>query len=118
MPTITIGSSVVSARSGVTADAKLGYDNADRDLTDEQKAAFRAEGRQPVLRLRMPDTDITFTDLIRGDITFRAGSVPDPVLVRANGEPLYTLVNRVDDALMRITHVPRREDLLRSTTRQ
>jgi glutamyl-tRNA synthetase len=109
----------VEARRRATGqDAKLGYDNADRDLTDEQKAAFRAEGRQPVLRLRMPDTDITFTDLIRGEITFRAGSVPDPVLVRANGEPLYTLVNPVDDALMRITHVLRGEDLLPSTPRQ
>ncbi len=40
------------------ADPKLGYDNHDRDLTDAQKAAFRAEGREPVLRLRMPDEDI------------------------------------------------------------
>jgi glutamyl-tRNA synthetase len=66
----------------------------------------------------MPDTDITFTDLVRGEITFPAGSVPDPVLVRANGAPLYTLTNPVDDALMRITHVLRGEDLLPSTPRQ
>src|SRR5690242_20124083 len=66
-------------------DPKLGYDNADRDLTEEQKAAFRAEGRLPVLRVRMPDEDITFTDLIRGDVTFKAGSVPDFVIVRATG---------------------------------
>ncbi|OLR91600.1 glutamate--tRNA ligase [Actinokineospora bangkokensis] len=99
-------------------DPKLGYDNADRDLTDEQKAAFRAEGREPVLRLRVPDRAIGFTDLIRGDISFPAGSVPDPVLVRANGQPLYTLTNPVDDALMRITHVLRGEDLLPSTPRQ
>ena len=50
-------------------DPKLGYDGFDRNLTDEQIAAYRAEGRQPVLRLRMPDEDITFTDLIRGEIT-------------------------------------------------
>jgi glutamyl-tRNA synthetase len=105
-------------RRAAGKDPKLGYDNGDRDLTDEQKAAFRAEGRQPVLRLRMPDTDITFADLIRGEITFRAGSVSDPVLVRASGDPLYTLVNPVDDALMRITHVLRGEDLLPSTPRQ
>ena len=59
------------------------YDGFDRNLTEEQIAAFRAEGRQPVLRLRMPDEDITFTDLIRGEITFKAGSVPDYVIVRA-----------------------------------
>ncbi|MCA1190948.1 glutamate--tRNA ligase [Saccharopolyspora sp. 6V] len=99
-------------------DPKLGYDNFDRDLTDEQKAAHRAEGRTPVLRLRMPDHDITFDDLVRGEITFRAGTVPDPVLVRGSGDALYTLTNPVDDALMRITHVLRGEDLLSSTPRQ
>ena len=66
----------------------------------------------------MPDRDITFTDLVRGDITFGADHVPDFVLVRGNGHPLYTLVNPVDDALMRITHVLRGEDLLSSTPRQ
>ncbi|WP_417234085.1 glutamate--tRNA ligase [Arthrobacter sp.] len=99
-------------------DPKLGYDNYDSHLTDEQVAAFRAEGREPVLRLRMPDEDLTFTDLVRGEITFKAGTVPDFAVVRANGKPLYTLVNPVDDALMGITHVLRGEDLLSSTPRQ
>ncbi|MGP5698746.1 glutamate--tRNA ligase [Glutamicibacter arilaitensis] len=99
-------------------DPKLGYDNFDRELTDEQKTAFKAEGREPVLRVRMPDHDITFNDLVRGEITFKAGSVPDYVVVRANGKPLYTLVNPIDDALMGITHVLRGEDLLSSTPRQ
>ncbi|WP_026550916.1 glutamate--tRNA ligase [Arthrobacter sp. Br18] len=99
-------------------DPKLGYDNFDRGLTIEQRSALRDAGREPVLRLRMPDEDITFTDLVRGDITFRAGSVPDFAVVRASGAPLYTLVNPVDDALMGITHVLRGEDLLSSTPRQ
>lgn len=99
-------------------DPKLGYDGFDRDLTEEQKAAYRAEGRQPVLRMRMPDEAITFTDLVRGEITFQPGTVPDYVIVRANGDPLYTLVNPVDDAMMEITHVLRGEDLLSSTPRQ
>ncbi|RYV50262.1 glutamate--tRNA ligase [Pengzhenrongella frigida] len=99
-------------------DPKRGYDGFDRDLTDEQKAAYRLEGRAPVLRMRMPDGDVTFTDLIRGDVTFKAGSIPDYVIVRGNGQPLYTLVNPVDDALMGITHVLRGEDLLSSTPRQ
>uniref|UniRef100_UPI002587D6C9 glutamate--tRNA ligase n=1 Tax=Arthrobacter sp. TaxID=1667 RepID=UPI002587D6C9 len=68
--------------------------------------------------LRMPNTDITFTDLVRGEITFKAGSVPDYALVRPHGAPLYTLVNPVDDALMGVTHVLRGEDLLSSTPRQ
>ncbi len=99
-------------------DPKLGYDNADRDLTDVQRDAFRAEGRTPVYRLRMPDHDITFTDLVRGDVTFRAGTVPDFVLARGDGSPLYPLTNPLDDALMGITDVLRGEDLLSSTPRQ
>jgi len=97
---------------------KLGYDNYDRDLTDEQRAAYAAEGRNAVLRLRMPDEDISWHDLVRGKTTFAAGTVPDFALTRATGEPLYTLVNPVDDALMKITHVLRGEDLLPSTPRQ
>jgi len=99
-------------------DPKLGYDGFDRDLTAERKAAYRAEGREPVIRVRMPDDDVSFTDLIRGEVTFKAGSVPDYVIVRSTGHPLYTLVNPVDDALMGITHVLRGEDLLSSTPRQ
>ncbi|WP_168700950.1 glutamate--tRNA ligase [Gordonia paraffinivorans] len=99
-------------------DPKLGYDNFDRDLTEEQKAAYRAEGRKPVVRLRMPDHDITWNDLVRGETTIKAGTVPDFALTRASGDPLYTLVNPVDDAMMKITHVLRGEDLLSSTPRQ
>ena len=97
---------------------QLGYDNSERNLTEEQRASYRAEGRSPALRLRVPETDISFTDLVRGEITFPAGSFPDFVVVRPNGQPLYTLVNPVDDALMGVTHVLRGEDLLASTPRQ
>ncbi|MBF6191054.1 glutamate--tRNA ligase [Nocardia sp. CDC186] len=99
-------------------DPKLGYDNYDRDLTPEQIEAYRAEGRPAVVRLRMPDEDLSWHDLVRGETVFKAGSVPDFALTRGNGQPLYTLVNPVDDALMRITHVLRGEDLLSSTPRQ
>jgi glutamyl-tRNA synthetase len=95
-----------------------GYDRHCRALTADQAAAYVGEGRAPVLRFRMPDHESTWDDLVRGPITFAADQVPDYVLVRANGEPLYTLVNPVDDALMRITHVLRGEDLLSSTPRQ
>ena len=95
-----------------------GYDGACRKLSDEQVAAYKAQDRRPVVRFRMPDTDFTWTDLVRGDVTFAAEHVPDYVIVRATGEPLYTLVNPVDDVLMEITHVLRGEDLLSSTPRQ
>ena len=109
-------STPAAGRPGRTRSS--GYDNHDRFLTDAQKAAFRDEGRAPVLRLRMPDEDLAWTDLVRGEVRFAAGSVPDFVLVRGNGVPLYPFVNPVDDALMGITDVLRGEDLLPSTPRQ
>ncbi len=99
-------------------DPKQGYDNFERELTETQREAFRAEGRQPALRLRVPDIDLGFDDLVRGQITFPAGSFGDFVVVRPNGVPLYPFVNAVDDAVMGITHVLRGEDLLSSTPRQ
>jgi glutamyl-tRNA synthetase len=95
-----------------------GYDGRCRTLTREQVAAFEAEGRTPVVRFRVPDGSTTFTDLIRGAVTFEHTFVPDFVLVRADGQPLYTLAVAVDDVLMGITHVLRGEDLLASTPRQ
>ena len=80
--------------------------------------AIRAQGRKPALRIKMPDEDIAFDDLIRGTIEFKAGSVPDYVIVRPNGDPLYTLTNPVDDAMMEVNVVLRGEDLLSSTPRQ
>jgi glutamyl-tRNA synthetase len=95
-----------------------GYDGHCRALTADQVAAFRAEGRGPVLRFRMPDRSVSVDDLVRGRITVDAANVFDYVIVRANGQPLYPLVNPVDDALMGVTHVLRGEDLLSSTPRQ
>jgi glutamyl-tRNA synthetase len=95
-----------------------GYDGHCRELTSDQIAAYQEEGRRPVVRLRMPDGSTTFTDLVRGEVTFDHQHVPDFVLARADGSPLYTLAVAVDDVLMKITHVVRGEDLLSSTPRQ
>jgi len=95
-----------------------GYDGHCRELIGEQVSAYEAEGRRPVVRFRMPPGSTTFTDLIRGEISFDHANVPDFVLVRADGHPLYTLAVAVDDVLMRITHILRGEDLLSSTPRQ
>ncbi|QFZ22834.1 glutamate--tRNA ligase [Saccharothrix syringae] len=109
---------VHARRRAAGQDPKLGYDGFDRDLTEERKAGFRAQGRSPVLRLRMPDEDISWVDLVRGEVVAKAGGTPDPVLVRADGEPLPPFADPVDDALMGITHVLRGEDLLPSTPRR
>jgi glutamyl-tRNA synthetase len=105
-----------AARAG--SGGPSGYDRHCRHLSPEQVAAYVAEGRRPVVRLRMPDGSTTFTDLVRGEITIDNANVPDFVLQRANGSPLYTLAVAVDDVLMKITHIVRGDDLLSSTPRQ
>lgn len=108
----------VEARRKASGSKVVGYDGFCRELTGEQQAVFEGEGRRPIMRFRMPDGSITWNDLVRGEVTFETKFVPDFALCRANGDPLYTLVNPVDDALMEITHVLRGEDLLSSTPRQ
>jgi glutamyl-tRNA synthetase len=108
----------VEARRKASGSKVMGYDGFCRELTTEQVEAFEADDRRPVVRFRMPDGSITWNDLVRGEVTFETQHVPDYALCRANGDPLYTLVNPVDDALMDITHVLRGEDLLSSTPRQ
>ena len=100
------------------ANVAPGYNGHCRNLTDGQIAEYVAQGRKPVVRMRMPDGSTTFTDLIRGEVTFEHKFVPDFVLVRNDGSPLYTLAVAVDDVLMNVTHVLRGEDLLSSTPRQ
>jgi glutamyl-tRNA synthetase len=100
------------------ANVAPGYNGHCRDLSADQIAAYKAQGREAVVRMRMPDGTTTFTDEIRGEVTFDHKFVPDFVLVRADGSPLYTLAVAVDDVLMKVTHVLRGEDLLSSTPRQ
>jgi len=100
------------------ANVAPGYNGHCRELTSDQIAAFKREGRGAVVRMRMPDGGTVFTDLIRGEMSFDHKFVPDFVLVRADGSPLYTLAVAVDDILMKVTHIMRGEDLLSSTPRQ
>ena len=100
------------------ANEAPGYNGNCRDLTPDQIGGFKAQGREGVVRMRMPDGSTTFIDEIRGEVTFDHKFVPDFVLVRADGSPLYTLAVAVDDILMKVTHVLRGEDLLSSTPRQ
>ncbi len=100
------------------ANQAPGYDGKCRSLTGEEISRYQAEGRKPVIRMRMPDGETRFKDLIRGEVVFEHKYVPDFVLMRADGSPLYTLAVAVDDVLMKVTHVLRGEDLLSSTPRQ
>ena len=95
-----------------------GYQGRCRDLSAAQVAAYKAEGRRPVVRFRMPSGRTVVHDTIRGDVIFDNANIPDFVIMRANGYPLYNLAVSVDDALMKITHIVRGDDLLASTPRQ
>ena len=109
----------IEAREAARAPgAPSGYDGFCRELSEQRVAELEAMSVPSVVRMRVPDADIAFDDLVRGPVRFAAAHVPDYVIVRSNGEPLYTLVNPLDDSLMKITHVLRGEDLLPSTPRQ
>jgi glutamyl-tRNA synthetase len=96
-----------------------GYDGGHRDLNDEQRDAFRAEGRAPALRLRTPDGGtVEVADLVRGAVTFEWADIADFVIQRADGTATYLLANTVDDLAMGITLIARGEDLLSATPRQ
>ena len=100
------------------ANLAPGYGGTCRNLTSDQVKDFQGQGRKPVLRMRMDDGTTTFVDEIRGEVSFDHKFVPDFVLMRADGSPLYTLAVAIDDVLMKVTHVLRGEDLLSSTPRQ
>jgi glutamyl-tRNA synthetase len=87
--------------------------------TDEQAAAFQAEGRECVVRLKMPrEGKCEFHDLIRGDVSFEWSNEQDHVIQRADGSCLYHLASVVDDADLEISHVIRAAEHLSNTPRQ
>ncbi|MGH9026542.1 MAG: glutamate--tRNA ligase [Acidimicrobiia bacterium] len=95
-----------------------GYDGRCRDLTPDARAQLRAEGRPRSIRFRTPDEGTsTFHDQIRGEVSVEWLQIPDFVIVRSGGRPLFFLANAVDDIDTAITHVIRGEDLLDSTHR-
>jgi glutamyl-tRNA synthetase len=95
-----------------------GYDGHCRDLTAEERAARAAEGRPRTIRFRTPSDGVSsFLDAIRGEVRVEWSTVPDFVIVRSDGNPIFFLANAVDDLEMGITHVIRGEDLIDSTHR-
>lgn len=101
------------------------YDNRHRNLTPEQRAAFEAEGRQPVIRFKIDDDrEIVWNDLVRGKLTWKGRDLGgDMVIARASkqseiGQPLYNLAVVVDDIDMKITQVIRGEDHIANTPKQ
>ena len=95
------------------------YRGTCRGITPDDARARVEAGERPVIRFRVPDAgDVTFRDLVRGEVTFNSDVIGDPVLVRSDGRPAYNFAVVVDDALMEITHVIRGEDHISNTPRQ
>jgi glutamyl-tRNA synthetase len=95
-----------------------GYDGRCRNLSDEERRAFEAEGRPKASRFATPGRDVTVQDLVHGQATFPASDLRDFVILRSDGTPTYLLAAAVDDWKMEVTHVLRGEDLHSSTPRQ
>lgn len=94
------------------------YNRAGLKLTDEQRKKYEAEGRKPHYRFLLNDEEIHWHDLIRGPVSMRASTMSDPVLIREDGVPVYTLASVVDDGEFAITHVVRGEDHVSNTAVQ
>ncbi|MGK7752214.1 MULTISPECIES: glutamate--tRNA ligase [unclassified Roseovarius] len=94
------------------------YDRAALGLSDEQKDALRAERGDGVWRFKLDHERIEWNDGILGDISIDAASVSDPVLIRGDGQVLYTLASVVDDTEMGVTHVVRGSDHVTNTATQ
>ncbi|WP_299044246.1 glutamate--tRNA ligase [uncultured Tateyamaria sp.] len=94
------------------------YDRAALALSDAEKAALRAERGQGVWRFKLDHTRIEWTDGIIGDVSIDAASVSDPVLIRGDGQVLYTIASVVDDTEMGVTHVVRGSDHVTNTATQ
>jgi len=94
------------------------YDRAALALSAADRATLEAEGRRPHWRFRLEDGPIAWDDLVRGPARFEAANLGDPVLVRADARPLYTLTSVVDDIELAVTHVIRGEDHVANTATQ
>ncbi|WP_379147922.1 glutamate--tRNA ligase [Paenibacillus sp. sgz500992] len=95
------------------------YSGKHRDLTEEQRLAFEAEGRIASIRFRVPeDRTYTFEDIVKGSISFTTKEMGDFVIVKKDGIPTYNFAVAIDDHLMEISHVLRGEDHISNTPRQ
>jgi glutamyl-tRNA synthetase len=93
-----------------------GYDRHCRDLTDQQRAEFEAQGIKPVVRFKVPEDGTTvFDDIILGSVKRKNRDVsPDPIIMKSDGMPTYHLANVIDDHFMEITHILRAQEWIPS----
>lgn len=94
------------------------YNRAALKLSDAERARLEAEGRKPHWRFKLEHRRVEWNDRIRGPVGIDAASLSDPVLIRADGVPLYTLSSVVDDIDLHVTHIIRGEDHVTNTVPQ
>jgi glutamyl-tRNA synthetase len=95
------------------------YDRASLHMAEDEKRRLETEeGRRPHWRFMLEPGQVRWHDEVRGEQTFQAGSLSDPVLIREDGRPLYTLTSVVDDIELGATHVIRGEDHVANTAAQ
>jgi glutamyl-tRNA synthetase len=94
------------------------YDRAALKLSADERAALEAEGRRPHWRFKLLAGEIAWHDEVRGPVSFQGENLSDPVLIREDGRPLYTLTSVVDDIELGVTHVLRGEDHVANTAVQ
>src|SRR6266540_4365464 len=106
-------------RKDLAAGRPPKYHGTCRDIPPEESRRRLEGGERAVVRFRVPEhLDVSFQDMVRGDVTFSTDVIGDPVLVRSDGRPAYNFAVVVDDALMEVTHVIRGEDHISNTPRQ
>ncbi|MBB5690258.1 glutamate--tRNA ligase [Roseomonas alkaliterrae] len=91
------------------------YDREALKMTPEQIARAIENGKQPYWRFRLSPRSVAWTDLVLGERRVKLSAISDPVLIRADGSPLYTFTSVVDDLEMAVTHVIRGEDHVTNT---
>ncbi len=91
------------------------YDRAALALTEEQRARAFASGKPAHWRFRLSDSEIAWEDLVLGRRMVKLSSISDPILVRADGSPLYTFASAVDDLDFSVSHIIRGEDHITNT---
>ena len=94
------------------------YNGKCRDLSAEEENKKISEGIKPVLRFEVRDGEVSFVDLIKGEISWKLSNIGDFIILRSNGMPSYNFAVVIDDALMKISHVIRGEGHVSNTPRQ
>lgn len=105
-------------KKAVSAGKKPGYNGRCRNITSEEQAQFKKEGRPSALRFKVPAGQTQVNDLIRGTVNFNHEEIDDFVIMKSDGIPVYNFAAVVDDYMMKITHIIRGEEHLSNTPRQ